>query len=271
MPAWTRNFPDFRNAVVHAATFVLALEEWLPQYQAHNTSGLCSPQGAIAAIEGGWPHKPAFSSRRRKKIDIDLRCNPRTPPAEGQSAVRRSHRRKLFHKHPELRLDWEMITPTRARTPIPRIGSCNPLCAAGSSSRPHHADHALTGTSGQTDASALRRLGIRRCVSVTHRCRPSAGVAGVWRTWRESYSEPGQGATGDDLMPSSIPAPGVAPRSGSNHRSSVLCDGERGDATGYTPELALVRLAATASDRFGVRPHLDREGGTHGERTLQVG
>src|SRR6266511_6352437 len=41
----TRSFPNFRNAVVHAATFVLALEEWLPKYQARNTSGLCSPQG----------------------------------------------------------------------------------------------------------------------------------------------------------------------------------------------------------------------------------
>ncbi|HXH10020.1 MAG TPA: acetylornithine deacetylase, partial [Alphaproteobacteria bacterium] len=51
----TRTFPNFRNAIVHAATFVLALEEWLPKYQARNTSGLCAPQGAIAAIRGGWP------------------------------------------------------------------------------------------------------------------------------------------------------------------------------------------------------------------------
>src|SRR5215470_3298307 len=46
----TRSFPNFRNAIVHAATFILALEEWLPVYQERNTSDLCSPQGAIAAI-----------------------------------------------------------------------------------------------------------------------------------------------------------------------------------------------------------------------------
>ena len=39
----TRSFPNFRNAIVHAATFILALEQWLPTYQERNTSGLCSP------------------------------------------------------------------------------------------------------------------------------------------------------------------------------------------------------------------------------------
>src|SRR5207244_9035892 len=57
----TRSFANFRNAIVHAATFVLALEEWLPIYQERNTSGLCDPQGAIGDICGGWLSTPAFS------------------------------------------------------------------------------------------------------------------------------------------------------------------------------------------------------------------
>jgi acetylornithine deacetylase/succinyl-diaminopimelate desuccinylase-like protein len=74
----TRSFPNFRNAIIHAATFILALEEWLPTYQERNTSGLCSPQGAIAAIRGGWPHKPAFPTAAPQSIST-LRCNRTLP------------------------------------------------------------------------------------------------------------------------------------------------------------------------------------------------
>jgi acetylornithine deacetylase/succinyl-diaminopimelate desuccinylase-like protein len=153
----TRSFPDFRNAVVHAATFVLALEEWLPRYQARNTSGLCSPQGAIAAIRGGWLHKPAFSSAAAE-IYIDLRCNPRTPPAEVKAQFGEAID-ELLHKHPELRLDWEMIAAYPGSYTDPQNWIVQ-SAMRGWEFVEGTTHHALTGTSGQTDASALRRLGI---------------------------------------------------------------------------------------------------------------
>lgn len=153
----TRTFPGFRNAVVHAARFVLALEEWLPKYQAHNTSGLCSPQGAIAAIRGGWPHKPAFSSAATE-VYIDLRCNPRTPPAEVKAQFA-EWIDEILHKHPELTLDWEMTAAYPGSYTDPENWIVQ-SAMRGWEFVEGTTHHALTATSGQTDASALRNLGI---------------------------------------------------------------------------------------------------------------
>jgi acetylornithine deacetylase/succinyl-diaminopimelate desuccinylase-like protein len=153
----TRSVPNFRNAVVHAARFVLALEEWLPQYQARNTSGLCSPQGVIAAIRGGWPHKPAFSSAA-VEVYIDLRCNPRTPPAEVKAQFAEAIA-AILAKDPALQLDWEMIAayPGSSTDPDNWIVQS---AMRGWEFVEGTAHRAITGTSGQTDASALRHLGI---------------------------------------------------------------------------------------------------------------
>jgi acetylornithine deacetylase/succinyl-diaminopimelate desuccinylase-like protein len=153
----TRSFPNFRNAVVHAATFVLALEEWLPHYQARNTSGLCAPQGAIAAVRAGWPHKPAFSSAAAE-IYIDLRCNPRTSPAEVKAQFAEAID-EILDKHPELRLDWEMTAAYPGSYTDPQNWIVQ-SAMRGWEFVEGTSHHALTGTSGQTDASALRHLGI---------------------------------------------------------------------------------------------------------------
>jgi acetylornithine deacetylase/succinyl-diaminopimelate desuccinylase-like protein len=153
----TRSFPNFRNAVVHAATFVLALEEWLPKYQERNTSGLCSPQGAIAAIRGGWPHKPAFSTAATE-VYIDLRCNPRTSPAAVKAQFAEAMH-EICAKHPELTLDWDMYAayPGSYTDPENWIVQSTMRGWEFVEGTTHHA---ITGTSGQTDASALRNLGI---------------------------------------------------------------------------------------------------------------
>jgi acetylornithine deacetylase/succinyl-diaminopimelate desuccinylase-like protein len=153
----TRSFPNFRNAVVHAATFVLALEEWLPQYQARNTSGLCAPQGAIAAIRGGWPHKPAFSTAATE-VYVDLRCNPRTPPAEVKAQFAAAID-EILRKHPELSLDWEMTAAYPGSYTDPQNWIVQ-SAMRGWEFVEGTAHRALTGTSGQTDASALRHWGI---------------------------------------------------------------------------------------------------------------
>ncbi|MDZ7378639.1 MAG: peptidase dimerization domain-containing protein [candidate division KSB1 bacterium] len=153
----TRTFPNFRNAIVHAATFILALEEWLPAYQERNTSGLCAPQGAIAAIRGGWPHKPAFSSAA-VEVYVDLRCNPRTPPAAVKAQFAQALE-AICARHPELTLDWEMYAAYPGSYTDPENWIVQ-SAMRGWEFVEGTTHHALTGTSGQTDASALRNLGI---------------------------------------------------------------------------------------------------------------
>lgn len=153
----TRSFPGFRNAIVHAATFIQALEAWLPEYQAQNTSGLCSPQGAIAAIRGGWPEKPAFSSAATE-LYVDLRCNPRTSPAQVKIQFARALA-TIQQAHPELSLDWEMIASYPGSFTDPENWVVQTAMRGWQfvESKTHRA---LQGTSGQTDASALRHWGI---------------------------------------------------------------------------------------------------------------
>ncbi len=153
----TRSIPNFRNSIVHASTFILALEEWLPKYQERNTSGLCSPQGAISAIRGGWPHKPAFPSAT-VEVYIDIRCTPRTPPSEvraqfGEAIV------QISADHPELDLEWEMLAAYPAASTDAENWIVQSTMRAWESveGRPHEV---RTGSSGQTDASAIRNLGI---------------------------------------------------------------------------------------------------------------
>ena len=129
----TRSFPNFRNAIVHAARFILALEQWLPRYQERNTSGLCSPQGAIAAIRGGWPHKPAFPTAATE-VYIDLRCNPRTSPAAVKAQFAEAIT-EICAQHSELTLDWDMYAAYPVPILIQTTGSCNPPCVVGSSSK----------------------------------------------------------------------------------------------------------------------------------------
>ena len=153
----TRTIPNFRNSIVHASTFVLALEEWLPKYQARNTSGLCSPQGAISAIRGGWPHKPAFPSAA-VEVYVDIRCTPRIPPAQVRAQFAEAIQ-QICVDHPELDLDWEMIAayPGGSTDPENWIVQSTMRGWEAVEARPHEV---RTGASGQTDASAIRNLGI---------------------------------------------------------------------------------------------------------------
>ena len=76
-----RGVPGFRSSIVPAATVIAELEEWLPGYAERNSSGQVMPHGWVAAVRGGWPDRVAFPSATTE-IYLDIRCNPRTPPAE---------------------------------------------------------------------------------------------------------------------------------------------------------------------------------------------
>ena len=153
----THTFPGFRNANVHAATFIQALEAWLPEYQARNTSGLCSPQGAIAAVRSGWPDKPAFTSAAAE-VYVDLRINPRTTPEDVRDQFAGAIA-AIGAEHPEIDLAWEMYAayPGAVTDPASWVVQA---CMRGWEYVEGTAHHAITGTSGQTDASAIRNAGI---------------------------------------------------------------------------------------------------------------
>ena len=153
----TRSIPGFRNSVVHAAKFILALEEWLSTYQDRHASGLCGPQGAIAAVRAGWPNKPAFPSAATE-IYIDIRQSPRQTPAQVQVEFGETVN-QILEQNPELDVEWEMTAayPSGYTDPENWIIQSTMRGWELAEGAEHHA---RTGTSGQTDASAIRNLGI---------------------------------------------------------------------------------------------------------------
>lgn len=153
----TRTFPGFRNSVVHAAKFILELEKWLPEYQKNNTSGLCSPQGAISAVRAGWPNKPSFPSAVTE-IYIDIRCTPRQTPSDVRSDFAEAVQ-SIITDNPDLDIEWEMTAayPAGFTDPSNWIIQSSMRGWEFSEGDTHKV---RLNTSGQTDASAIRNLGI---------------------------------------------------------------------------------------------------------------
>ena len=80
-----------RNPLVDAANLVLAIEAWIPEYSKRFTLGQLTPQGAVGAIEGGWPYKPEFIPAVCR-LYVNLHTNAATSPLEVRR-VRRISRR----------------------------------------------------------------------------------------------------------------------------------------------------------------------------------
>jgi acetylornithine deacetylase/succinyl-diaminopimelate desuccinylase-like protein len=81
-----RHKGPYRSPVVAAAKVVDAIEAWLPEYTAANTSGLVAPQGAVNAIRAGDPEIGSFTPARAELL-LDLRIGPRSSAAEAQAAL----------------------------------------------------------------------------------------------------------------------------------------------------------------------------------------
>ncbi|MCE2469360.1 MAG: M20 family metallopeptidase [Dehalococcoidia bacterium] len=152
-----RGVPGYRNSATDAAKVILALEEWLPEYTKRNTSGQCAPQGNISALRAGWPYRPAFPSAVTE-IYVDVRCNPRASTAdvaaqfgEAIDAIRAADS--------SLELDWEMFAsyPGGSTDPDNWIIHSSMRGWEYAEGRPHEPPPQV---SGQTDASAIRNLGI---------------------------------------------------------------------------------------------------------------
>jgi acetylornithine deacetylase/succinyl-diaminopimelate desuccinylase-like protein len=152
-----RGTPGFRSSLVPAAKVLLALEEWLPEYTKRNTSGQCAPEGNISAIRAGWPYRPAFPSATTE-IYLDIRVNPRSSPAKVRAQFAEAID-AIKAGDPALELDWEMFAayPGASTSPDNWIIHSSMRGWEFAEGRPHEGPPPV---SGQTDASAIRNLGI---------------------------------------------------------------------------------------------------------------
>lgn len=149
--------PDYKNTILEAAVIIPEIEAWLNEYSRVNTSGLCTPWGGISTIRGGWPHKPSFSPASTEML-IDVRVNPRSSTADVQHQFAEGMAR-IQARHPNIRIEWEMFGsyPGASTDPYHWIIQSTMRGWEHVEGKQHRA---RTGTSGQTDASAIRNLGV---------------------------------------------------------------------------------------------------------------
>ena len=149
--------PEHKNTILEAARIVPELEAWLLEFSKANTSGLCTPWGAVSTIRGGWPHKPSFQPAATE-ILMDVRVNPRvsTADVEAQFAAGIA---TIQARHPDIQLLWEMFGSYPGASTDPEHWIVQ-SAMRGWEHVEGQTHHARTGTSGQTDASAIRNLGI---------------------------------------------------------------------------------------------------------------
>jgi acetylornithine deacetylase/succinyl-diaminopimelate desuccinylase-like protein len=147
----------FRSSIVPAAKLILELEDWLPRYTERNSSGQVAPQGWISAVRAGWPDRIAFPSATTE-IYLDLRCHPRTPPAEVKAQFAQAVT-EMLKRHPGVELDWEMTASLPGSSTDPENWIVESAIRAWEDveGKPHPPPPR---TSGQTDISMIRNLGI---------------------------------------------------------------------------------------------------------------
>jgi len=152
-----RGAAGYRDSIVAAAELIKQIDAWIPEYTAHNTSGEIAPEGHISAIRAGWPERPAFPSATTE-IFLDLRCNPRTSPAEVKAQFAEAMR-IIHERNPDIQFDWEMFgaCPGGATDVSNWIIQSARRGWERVQGRAHGEPPKLA---GQTDGALIRRLGI---------------------------------------------------------------------------------------------------------------
>jgi acetylornithine deacetylase/succinyl-diaminopimelate desuccinylase-like protein len=151
-----RHFTPYLNPIVAAAPVIEALEAWFPGYSERHRSGLVAPQAGIGAIEGGWPHSPAFNPAVCD-LYLDVRLSPRTTPLAVLREVRAAVAGIAAAR--ELDVSCELVTAVRGTSTDPDSWVVRSAVRAWEAvaGQPHEA---RPGTSGATDANILRARGI---------------------------------------------------------------------------------------------------------------
>lgn len=149
--------PHFRSSIVPAAQVILALEEWLPRYTERNSSGQVAPQGWIATVRSGWPDRVSFPSATTE-IYLDIRCHPRTSPAEVRAQFEEAIA-GVLKRYPDVELEWEMTASLAGASTDPNSWIVQSAIRAWEQveGKPHPTPPRR---SGQTDISMIRNLGI---------------------------------------------------------------------------------------------------------------
>ena len=147
------------NPILRAAKVMPLLEEWFAEYSRRHTDGLCAPQGAIGAIEGGWTYKPSFTPAACD-VYVDMRISPRTTPMQAWRELEQALagiRARLGD--PALAMDCEMVASVEGPA-TPQDNWIVQSCVRAWESVEGQKHTPFLQTSGQTEAVILRRHGI---------------------------------------------------------------------------------------------------------------
>ena len=146
----------YRNAIADAGHIVAGLERWFEQWAEEHRDGLVAPQGVVAAIEGGWPHKPAFTTALCR-FHVDLRTSPRTPIEDVDAAFGAEVTRLAAEVGAEATWRRTVHVPGTTTPPSAEIITRSIACWEQLTGAPHEP---IAGLSGATDANILRSGGI---------------------------------------------------------------------------------------------------------------
>ena len=147
----------YKNPIAEAAPVITALEAWFADYAERHTDGLVAPQGAVAAIEGGWTNKLAFVPAACD-LYIDMRLSPRTTPDQAQAELE-AELARITVAHPGLDMQCERLVAVPGWGTDPDNWIIQ-TCLRAWEDVEHQPHHPYLKTSGQTEAVILRRAGI---------------------------------------------------------------------------------------------------------------
>lgn len=152
----SRHLLPYRNAIADAAHLVAGLERWFERWADDTGDDLIAPQGVVAAIEGGWPHMPAFTTALCR-FHVDLRLHPRTTSSEAAAAFGAELERLAAEIGAEASCQQTVAIPGTSTDPdAPIIRSAIEAWESvdGDVHRP------IPRLSGATDANILRSAGV---------------------------------------------------------------------------------------------------------------
>jgi acetylornithine deacetylase/succinyl-diaminopimelate desuccinylase-like protein len=152
-----RGVPEFRSSIVPAARLILELEDWLSAYPERHRSREILPQGWIAAVQAGWPTKPAFPPAATE-VYLDVRTAPDQSLHELESELK-SFVRSIAERHPEIDADVEMIVSFPGARTDPEHWIVQSALRAWQATH-GHAYPGPPAMSGISDAAAIQRAGI---------------------------------------------------------------------------------------------------------------
>lgn len=154
---FSHTMPGWRNTVLDAAKVALALEAWFHEFNKRNSAGLISPWGAISGVRGGWPHKPAFPTAA-VELYVDVRVSAHSTPADAQREFAEAID-GIRAQYPDIEIDFE----TLASYPGARTDPNHWIIQSSMRGWEYVNGRTIikrAPSSGQTDASAIRNLGI---------------------------------------------------------------------------------------------------------------